>query len=150
MRDPRGAGGLGDLLRHLVLPALTAATVPAAIIARTVRSATLEIMGLDYIRTARAKGLAEGGVVAGHAMRNALPGFITIVALQAGYLLGGSLVTEIVFSWPGMGLQLYTSIGARDVPVIMAITVVVALVFTLLNLLADVLQGLVDPRVRMG
>lgn len=148
MNDPRGEGGLADTLLHLVLPALTAAAVPAAVIARTVRSATLEIMGLDYVRTARAKGLAESRVVGRHAMRNAVPIFVTIVALQAGYLLGGSLVTEIVFSWPGMGLQLYTSIGARDTPVIMAVTLIVALVFTLLNLLADLLHGLADPRLR--
>jgi len=150
MSDPRGEGGVFDGLRHLVLPALTAAAVPAAVIARTVRSATLEIMGLDYVRTARAKGVRERAVVGRHALRNALPGFVTIVALQAGYLMGGSLVTEIVFSWPGMGLQLYTSIGARDVPVIMAVTVLVALVFTLLNLLADVVHGVVDPRVRLA
>jgi peptide/nickel transport system permease protein len=150
MRDPREDKGVLDVAHHLILPTITAAIVPAAIIARLVRSSVLEIMNLDYIRTARAKGLAERVVVTRHALRNALPTFITIVALQAGYLLGGSLDTEIIFSWPGMGLQLYTSIGGRDVPVIMAITILVALVFTTLNLVADILQGIVDPRVRFS
>lgn len=150
MTDARGEGGRFDLLKHLILPTATAAAVPAAVIARQVRSSVLEIINLDYVRTARAKGLAERAVVWRHVLRNALPGFITIVALQAGYLLGGSLITEIIFSWPGMGMQLYTAVGARDTPVIMTITVLVALLFTLLNLTADVLQGVVDPRVRLA
>ncbi len=149
MYDVRGDGGLVDLAHHLVLPTITAAAVPAAVIARQVRSSVLEIMNLDYIRTARSKGLRETTVVVRHALRNALPTFITIVALQAGYLLGGSLITEVVFSWPGMGQQLYTSVGARDIPVIMTITLLVALIFTSLNLLADLLQAVLDPRVRL-
>jgi len=149
MYDVRGDGGLADLAKHLVLPTIATAAVPAAVIARQVRSSILEIMNLDFVRTARAKGLAEHIVVLRHALRNAMPTFITIVALQAGYLLGGSLITEVVFSWPGMGQQLYTSIGARDVPVIMTITVLIALVFTSLNLIADVLQGVIDPRIRL-
>jgi peptide/nickel transport system permease protein len=106
-------------------------------------------MNLDYIRTARSKGLSEYTVVLRHALRNALPTFITIVALQAGYLLGGSLITEVVFSWPGMGQQLYTSVGARDIPVIMTITILIAIIFTSLNLLADLMQAVVDPRIRL-
>lgn len=149
MYDVRGDGGLLDLAHHLVLPTITAAAVPAAVIARQVRSSVLEIMNLDYIRTARSKGLKEITVVIRHALRNALPTFITIVALQAGYLLGGSLITEVVFSWPGMGQQLYTSVGARDIPVIMTITILVAVIFTSLNLVADVLQAVLDPRVRL-
>lgn len=149
MYDVRDGGGLLDLLHHLVLPTITAAAVPAAVIARQVRSSVLEIMNLDYIRTARSKGLSEYTVVLGHALRNALPTFITIVALQAGYLLGGSLITEVVFSWPGMGQQLYTSVGARDIPVIMTITILIAIIFTSLNLLADLMQAVVDPRIRL-
>lgn len=149
MHDPRGDGGFVDLVKHLILPAATTAVIPTAIIARMVRSAVLETMTLDFVRTARAKGLTERAVVWRHALRNALPSFITILALQAGYLLGGSLIAEIVFSWPGIGLQLYTAVGARDVPVIMAVTIVVAIVFTSLNLIADLLQGVVDPRVRL-
>jgi peptide/nickel transport system permease protein len=148
MREVRGNGGFFDVPRHLVLPTVATAAVPAAVIARQVRSAVLEIINLDYVRTARAKGLGESAIVRRHILKNALPGFITIVALQAGYLMGGSLITEIIFSWPGMGAQLYTSVGARDIPVIMTITILVASVFTLLNLLADILQGVVDPRIR--
>lgn len=150
MRDPRGEGGVFDVPKHLVLPTIAAAAVPAAIIARQVRSAVLEIINLDYIRTARAKGLAERAIVRGHVLKNALPSFITIVMLQAGYLLGGSLIIEIIFSWPGMGLQLYTSVGARDIPVIMSITILVAGIFTLLNLTADILHAVVDPRIRLS
>lgn len=150
MRDPRGDGGFVDLVKHLVLPATTTAVIPTAIIARMVRSAVLETMTLDFVRTARAKGLTERAVVWRHALRNSLPSFITILALQAGYLLGGSLIAEIVFSWPGIGMQLYTAVGAKDVPVIMAVTIVVAIVFTTLNLIADLLQGVVDPRVRLA
>jgi peptide/nickel transport system permease protein len=150
MRDVRGEGGVFDVPRHLVLPTIAAAAVPAAIIARQVRSAVLEIINLDYVRTARAKGLAERVIVRRHVLKNALPGFITIVTLQAGYLLGGSLIIEIIFAWPGMGLQLYTSVGARDIPVIMTITILVAAVFTLLNLTADILHAVVDPRIRLA
>jgi peptide/nickel transport system permease protein len=150
MRDIRGEGGSFDLLRHLVLPTAATAAVPAAIIARQVRSAVLEIINLDYIRTARAKGLAEVVVVRRHVLKNSLPGIITIVALQAGYLMGGSLISEVIFSWPGIGAQLYTSVGARDIPVIMTITIFVAATFTLINLLADLLQGVVDPRIRFN
>jgi peptide/nickel transport system permease protein len=149
MRDVRGEGGFFDVPHHLVLPTIATAAVPAAIIARQVRSAVLEIINVDYIRTARAKGLSERAIVRGHILKNAMPGFITIVALQAGYLLGGTLVTEIIFSWPGMGQQLYTSVGARDIPVIMTIAILVAALFTLLNLVADILQGVVDPRIRL-
>lgn len=150
MYDPRGDEGLGDLLRHLVLPTVTTAAVPVAVIARMVRSSVQEIMTLDHVRTARAKGLREGSVVRGHALRNALPTFITIVALQAGYLLGGSLIAEIVFTWPGMGLQLYTAVGARDVPIIMAVTLIIAIIFISVNFLADLLQGAFDPRIRLA
>jgi peptide/nickel transport system permease protein len=149
MYDVRGEGGLLDLSKHLILPTITTAAIPAAIISRMVRSAVLEVMALDFIRSARAKGLSERVVVVRHALRNALPTFITIVALQAGYLLGGSLITEVVFSWPGMGSQLYTAIGARDIPVIMTITLLIAITFTTLSLIADIMQGVVDPRVRL-
>jgi len=150
MYDPRGDRSLGDLLRHLVLPTVTTAAVPVAVIARMVRSSVQETMTLDYVRTARAKGLRESSVVRGHALRNALPTFITIVALQAGYLLGGSLIAEIVFTWPGMGLQLYTAVGARDVPIIMAVTLIIAVIFISVNFLADLLQGVFDPRIRLA
>lgn len=150
MYNPRGDKSFEDLLRHLVLPTIAASAVPAAIIARMVRSSIQEIMTLDHVRTARAKGLAESVVVRRHGLKNALPTFITIVALQAGYLLGGSLIVEIVFSWPGIGLQMYTAVGARDIPIIMAVTLLVSIIFVSLNFLADLLQGVFDPRIRLA
>ncbi len=150
MYNPRVDPTLPDLLRHLVLPTITTAAVPTAIIARMVRSSVTETMTLDHVRTARAKGLAERTVVTRHALRNALPTFVTIVALQAGYLLGGSLIAEIVLSWPGIGLQLYTAVGARDIPIIMSVTLLVAVIFVSLNFLADLIQAVADPRIRLA
>jgi peptide/nickel transport system permease protein len=150
MYDLRGDGGLLDLLRHLILPAITSSVVATAIISRLVRSTFLEIMQHDYIKTARAKGLRERTVIYAHALKNALPTFINIVALQMGYLLGGSLFSEVIFSWPGIGFQLYSSIAARDVPVVQACVLLTATVFTLANLASDVLQGVVNPRIRVA
>jgi ABC-type dipeptide/oligopeptide/nickel transport system permease component len=107
-------------------------------------------MQQDYIKTARAKGLRERRVVYTHALKNALPTCINIVALQMGYLLGGSLFSEVIFSWPGIGFQLYSSIAARDVPVVQACVLLTATVFTLANLVSDVLQGAVNPRIRLA
>jgi len=150
MYDLRGDGGLLDLLRHLILPAITSSVVATAIISRLVRSTFLEIMQHDYIKTARAKGLSERTVIYVHALKNALPTFVNIVALQMGYLLGGSLFSEVIFSWPGMGFQLYSSIAARDIPVVQACVLLTATVFTLANLASDVIQGMVNPRIRVS
>ena len=150
MYDLRGDGGLLDLLRHLLLPAITSSVVATAVVSRLVRSTFLEIMQHDYIKTARAKGLRERTVIYVHALKNALPTFVNIVALQMGYLLGGSLFSEVIFSWPGMGFQLYSSIAARDVPVVQACVLLTAMVFTLANLTSDVIQGLVNPRIRVA
>jgi len=149
MHDARG-GGFLDLLHHLILPTITAAAVPTAIISRLVRSSLIEIMQQDYIRTARAKGLRQRTIVNMHAMRNAFPTTINIIALQLGYLLTGDLFSEIVFSWPGIGLQLYLSIGARDIFIIQAITLLTAVLFVAINLLSDMLQIASDPRLRYG
>jgi peptide/nickel transport system permease protein len=150
MYNARVEPTLPDLLRHLVLPTITTAAVPTAIIARMVRSSVQETMTLDHVRTARAKGLSERAVVTRHALRNALPTFVTIIALQAGYLMGGSLIAEIVFSWPGIGLQVYTAVGARDIPIIMSVTLLVAVIFVSLNFLADLVQAIADPRIRLA
>ena len=150
MYNPREEPSLPDLLRHLVLPTITTAAVPTAIIARMVRSSVQETMTLDHVRTARAKGLSERTVVTRHALRNALPTFVTIIALQAGYLMGGSLIAEIVFTWPGIGLQVYTAVGARDIPIIMSVTLLVAVIFVTLNFLADLVQAIADPRIRLA
>ncbi len=148
MYDMRGDGGRFDLLRHLVLPAVATSTIPMAVIARLVRASIIEIMHQDYVRTARAKGLRERRVVFGHALRNALPQFINITALQVGFLLSGALFTEVIFSWPGIGQALYNAVVARDVPMVQGAVFVTTLVFVLANLAADMAQAALDPKTR--
>lgn len=150
MYSLRGPAGLADLLWHLTLPALTLCYVPAAVLARLTRSSLLETLHDDYIRTARAKGLKEARVVVRHALGNALLPVVTLMGIQMGYLLGGSILVETVFSWPGLGLQLYDAIGARDLPLVQGGVLLVANVFVLLNLCVDVLYAVVDPRIRYG
>ncbi|MDI3269964.1 MAG: ABC transporter permease [Bacillota bacterium] len=147
MNSP-GQSGWGDLLWHLILPALTLATGAIALIARMTRSSMLEVIRQDYIRTARAKGLKERTVVYKHALRNALIPVITVVGLQVGYLLGGAVLVEMVFSWPGIGLLMVNAILARDFPVVQGAVLVVATAYVLTNLLVDVLYSLADPRIR--
>jgi peptide/nickel transport system permease protein len=139
--------GRGDW-RHLVLPALTLGAFTMASIARITRSAVLEVQRADFIRTARAKGVAEVWVVAKHTLRNAALPILTITGLQFGTLLGGSVVTETVFSWPGMGRLAIQSIYNRDYPVVQAAVFLAALLFIVINLVLDVLYGILDPRAR--
>ncbi len=143
-----GDGGVMDVAHHLVLPAIATAAAPAAIITRMVRSSMLEVLNQGYIRVARAKGVSRHNILWKHALRNALPPIATISGLQLGFLLGGALFTEVVFAWPGLGNQLYYSIVARDVPVVQAAVLVIALAFVLVNLVIDVLNAYLDPRVR--
>lgn len=143
-----GDGGILDVLHHLVLPAIATAAAPAAIITRMVRASMLEVLGQNYVRVARAKGIPKRRILWHHALRNALPPIATIAGLQLGFLLGGALFTEVVFAWPGLGNQLYYSIVARDVPVVQAAIIVIALAFVLVNLAVDVLNAALDPRVR--
>ncbi len=138
-----------DAGRHLILPAIAVGTIPLAIIARMTRSSLLDVMGLDYIRTARAKGLKERLVVFRHAFRNALLPIITIVGLQLGSLLGGAILTETIFGLPGMGTVMVTSIFARDYPVLQAAVVLIALIFVVVNLLVDISYAYLDPRIRL-
>jgi len=133
---------------HLVLPAVTLGLTSAAIIARMTRSSMLEVLRSDYIRTARAKGLAERGVVNRHALRNALIPVITVVGLQTGNLLSGAVLTESVFAWPGVGRLMVEGIQTRDYPIVQAAVLVVALSFVIVNLVVDVLYAVVDPRIR--
>lgn len=140
---------LSSALRHLILPALTLFTVPLAIIARITRSAMLEVLNQDYIRTARAKGLAERPVIFTHALRNALLPVITIVGLQLGTLLSGAVLTETIYSWPGIGKWLFDSIVARDYPIVQSVTLIIALIYIVINFVVDVLYALVDPRIRV-
>ena len=139
--------GRGDW-RHLVLPALTLGAFTMASIARITRSAVLEVQRADFVRTARAKGVGEGWVVIKHTLRNAALPILTITGLQFGTLLGGAVVTETVFAWPGMGRLAIQSIYNRDYPVVQSTVVIAAILFILINLALDVLYGVLDPRTR--
>jgi ABC-type dipeptide/oligopeptide/nickel transport system permease component len=138
-----------DAIRHLILPAIALGTIPMAIIARMTRSNLLDVLGLDYVRTARAKGVKERGVVLKHALRNAMLPLVTIIGLQFGALLGGAVLTETVFGLPGMGKFLVDSIFARDYPVVQGFTLVIALLFVVVNLIVDISYAYLDPRVRL-
>lgn len=148
MYSSRGDGGGLDLALHLILPAVTTAAAPAAIIARMSRASVLEILGQDYIRTARAKGVTERMVVCAHALRVAWPPIVTIAGLQVGYLLGGAVFSEEVFGWPGLGKQLVSAVIARDVLVVQGAALFIAVSFVLVNLVVDVLNQLLDPRTQ--
>lgn len=135
-------------LAHLVLPAITLGTGSAAIITRMTRSAMLEVLSQDYVRTAKAKGLANRVVINKHALRNALIPVVTITGLQFGTLMAGAVLTETVFTWPGLGSLLVTSILARDYPVVQGAVLLIAISFIAINLLVDMLYGAIDPRIR--
>jgi len=141
-----GRGGLANL----VLPAVTLGAGAAAIIARVTRSSMLEVLGMDYIRTAHAKGLATRAVVLHHAVKNALIPVITVIGLEFGYLLAGAVVTETVFAYPGLGWLLVEAIGFRDYPVIQGTLLLLALQFAVVNLVVDVLYAFADPRISYG
>jgi peptide/nickel transport system permease protein len=148
MFSPYGGGDLGDLLRHLVLPAVTLASATITIIARLTRSAMLEVLGQDYIRTARAKGLVEWAVVVRHGLKNALVPIITVIGVQTGVLLGGAVLTETVFAWPGVGTLMVQGILARDFPLVQGCVLIIAMTFVLINLAVDLLYAWLDPRIR--
>ncbi|MDX6748908.1 ABC transporter permease subunit [Geminicoccaceae bacterium 1502E] len=141
-------GAFASALRHLVLPAVVLGTIPMAVIARQTRSAMLEVLGEDYVRTARAKGLAPRRVVGLHALRNALIPVVTVIGLQVGLLFSGAILTETIFAWPGVGKWLIDSIARRDYPSVQGGIVLIAGVVMLVNLLVDLLYGLVNPRIR--
>jgi len=134
--------------QNVILPSVTLATVPMAIIARMTRSSMLEVMNLDYIRTARAKGLGEWAVIIRHALKNSLIPIITVIGLNFALLLAGAVLTETVFSWPGLGREIVDAIEFRDFPVVMAGVVLFAFVFVMVNLVVDILYAYVDPRIR--
>jgi peptide/nickel transport system permease protein len=144
-----GDFSLSDRLHHLVAPALVLGLVLVATWSRYTRASLLETIGQDYVRTARAKGVAERGVIWGHAFRNALAPLLTLAGLQLPFLFGGALVTESVFTWPGMGRLFVDSLGYRDYPVLMGVLVVTAVLVIASNLVADLLVAFVDPRIRM-
>jgi dipeptide transport system permease protein len=142
------SGAFRSALSHLILPAIALGTIPLAVIARMTRSAMLEVLNEDYVRTARAKGLSPLRVVGLHALRNALIPVITVVGLQVGSLFGGAVLTETIFAWPGVGSWLIHGIARRDYPVLQGGILMVASIVILVNLTVDVLTGIVNPRVR--
>ncbi len=148
MRSVAEDGGLVDVLRHLLLPALAAGAVAAGIIARTVRASLLEVLRLDFVQALRAAGISERRIVLKHVLRNALPPILSMVGVQVGYLLSGVVFIEVVFSWPGIGLLIFESIGQRDLPTLLGGVLLVSLAFVLINLIVDVLHMVVDPRMR--
>jgi peptide/nickel transport system permease protein len=135
-------------LRHLILPAIALSTIPMAVIARMTRASLLEVLSQDYIRTAESKGVPQRAVILRHAMRNAVLPVMTVTGLQVGRLLAGAILTETIFSWPGIGLWIYESIQARDYPIVQGATLFIATIFVMVNLLTDVLYASVDPRIK--
>jgi peptide/nickel transport system permease protein len=138
---------LKDALMHLILPAVALSTIPLAIVARMTRSSMLEVLRQDYIKTAKAKGLSETKIVLKHALRNGLIPVVTVVGLQFGILLGGAILTETVFAWPGVGKWLYEGVVKRDYMVIQGGTLVVATIFVMVNLIVDILYSIINPRI---
>jgi peptide/nickel transport system permease protein len=141
--------GFWDGLLHLIMPALALGTIPMAVVMRMTRSSMLEVMNEDYVRTARAKGVVPWRVIVKHALRNAMLPTITVIGLQVGLLMGGAIITETIFSWPGIGLYAYDSIYSRDYASIQGVVLYGALLFVLINLLVDILYAVLDPRVRL-
>ena len=141
-------GAFISALSHLILPTVVLATIPMAVIARQARSAMLEVLSEDYVRTARAKGLSPLRVVGLHALRNALIPVITTIGLQVGTLLGGAILTETIFSWPGIGKAMVDSISRRDYPAVQGGLLMIAAVVMIVNLIVDLLYGLINPRIR--
>jgi peptide/nickel transport system permease protein len=136
-----------SVLRHLILPAIALGTIPMAIIARTTRSSMLEILRQDFIRTERAKGLSENKVIYKHAIRNAMVPVVTVIGLNFGLLLSGAILTETVFSWPGVGRLVVDAVYARDYPLVIGCILIFAIVFVLVNLITDILYTYIDPRI---
>jgi peptide/nickel transport system permease protein len=139
-----------DSVRHMILPAIALGTIPMAIIARMTRSSLLEVLGQDYTRTARAKGLSERAVLFRHALRNAMLPVVTIIGLTLGFLLSGAVLTETIFGFSGVGRALFDGITARDYAVIQGFTLVTAVIFLVINLIVDILYGFLDPRIRLN
>ena len=147
MSSPYGSS-VSDVIWHLVLPAMTLGTASAAALARLTRSSVLEIIRQDYVRSARAKGLAERAVIARHVLKNAINPIITVLGVQVGFLLGGAILTETVFSWPGLGSMMVRAIQARDYPLVQGGVLLIATTFVVVNLVVDLLYAIFDPRIR--
>lgn len=148
MYNMANPGGFPDLIHHLVLPAVTTAATSVAIVTRVTRGALIDTLGQPYILSARARGLSDFRVTYRHGVRNVMPTFANMCGLQIGYLFGGAIFTEIIFNWPGIGLQLYNAILQRDVPMVQGCILAIAVVFVLANLLADIIVYVLDVRRR--
>ncbi|HLX97551.1 MAG TPA: ABC transporter permease subunit, partial [Roseiarcus sp.] len=146
LSDQKGA--VLDALRHLILPAIVLGTVPLAVIARMTRSSMLEVLSEDYVRTARAKGLRPARVIGVHALRNALLPVVTVIGLSVSGLMAGAVLTETIFSWPGVGHWLIESISRRDYPALQGGVLLISAVVVLVNLIVDLVYGIIDPRIR--
>jgi dipeptide transport system permease protein len=142
-------GAFTSAVSHLILPSIVLATIPLAVIARQTRSAMLEVLSEDYVRTARAKGLSPGRVVGMHAFRNALIPVVTTIGLQVGTLMAGAILTETIFSWPGIGKWMIDAIGKRDYVVVQSGLLIIALIVMSVNLIVDVLYAVINPRIRV-
>ncbi len=145
----RGESGFGDVLWHLVLPSLTTAALPAGIMIRMTRSTIIEVRRLPFVSALMAKGLSNRRVAA-HVVRNALPAILNVTGMQAGFLLTGAIFTEVVFSWPGLGLQIYAAVTAQDYTVVQGAVLFVCIIFVTFNILIDILRPLFDPRIQLN
>ena len=136
------------VMKHLILPSIALGTIPMAVIARMTRSSMLEVMSSDFIRTARSKGLSQFLVVYKHALKNAAIPLLTVIGLQTGALLGGAVLTETIFAWPGVGRYVFEAISSRDYPVIQSGILIIAFIFVIINLIVDLLYSVIDPRIQ--
>jgi peptide/nickel transport system permease protein len=144
----RDFGSFMDSILHLILPAVALATIPLALVVRITRSSMLDVLSQDYMRTAKANGLPYRRIIFKHALKNALIPVVTVIGLQFGLLLGGAILTEAVFSWPGIGTLIVSSITNRDYPLIQGIVLMIAIIFIIVNILVDILYTIIDPRIR--
>jgi ABC-type dipeptide/oligopeptide/nickel transport systems, permease components len=150
MQSVTGGGGVLSLMAHMVLPTITLAAWSLAVIARMTRSSILDVINSDYIRTARSRGVGEARIVLRHALPNAMPAVITVIGMQMGFLLSGAVLTETVFSWPGIGLAMYQAISTRDIPLIQGGILVIAVAFVLINFAVDVLYAYFNPKISVA
>ena len=149
MQSVGGGDGVLSLAAHMILPSITLAAWSLATIARMTRSSLLEVINSDYVRTARAKGMRESRVVLRHALPNAMPQIITVIGMQMGFLLSGAVLTETIFSWPGIGLAMYQAISTRDIPLIQGGILILAMAFVLINFAVDVLYSYFNPKIKL-
>lgn len=141
------ANGIGDVISHMVLPTLCLATIPAANFARTTRSSMLEVINSDYVKALRARGVSEGRVIFKHALKNAFPPIVTVIGIQAASLLSGAIMTETIFSWPGLGKLIVEAVGNRDYALIQSCVLFIAIIYVFINLFVDIVYILINPKV---